>query len=306
MTVSVAEYLGQRTDVASPSIVPASAGVHLRCPFMNDTCSKLSKSRPNKPVCSVRKADGTLWIVCSHRLCATKKKIALSDYQIDKLHQVAKTVFNEDIALTDILVRREASMPVVDRSKYSADYIMLNTAHTSTSTGQSRIVLEMQGGGGETSKTGALTDYITEWEAVDSPSNDILSEEVRGPAPIVTNAWRRQQEQFIIKGNIAVQTGAGLVFCVGTLLYDYLWSRVSEGSLNDLRQDNWTLALVGFCEDTSAPPEPGPIPLVVDESRLLFTNYSTFINILTNQGQPCRELFQGTFDVLNGGTKTLE
>lgn len=70
MGVSVAEYYGQRTDIDTPVIHPVKG--QLPCPFTcGNTCKKLKSGNP--PVCSVRKADGTLWIVCSERLCATKK-----------------------------------------------------------------------------------------------------------------------------------------------------------------------------------------------------------------------------------------
>lgn len=61
MSVSVAEYFGQRTDTDANVIKPVS-GNH-KCPFMGGLCQKMAKSSPNKPVCSVRKADGTVWIV---------------------------------------------------------------------------------------------------------------------------------------------------------------------------------------------------------------------------------------------------
>lgn len=71
MAVSIAEYLGQRTDVEH-QIVPVSKGTLAQCPFMDRTCDKVSKN--NHPVCSVRKPDGTIWIVCEHRLCSTRQK----------------------------------------------------------------------------------------------------------------------------------------------------------------------------------------------------------------------------------------
>ena len=70
MGVSVAEYYVQITDFDTPIIQPVKGnGI---CPFSSgNTCKKLRSGNP--PVCSVRKADGTMWIVCSDRLCNTKK-----------------------------------------------------------------------------------------------------------------------------------------------------------------------------------------------------------------------------------------
>ena len=128
----------------------------------------------------------------------------------------------------------------------------------------------------------------------------MLREESKA-STLETNAWRRQQEQFIVKGNIALQTwkGYGMAFCMGTLLYDYLNSKIHFNTLPDLHTHNWTLALIGIKEDTSQPVVPGPIPLVVDESRLLFTNYQTFVHALINQGMPTPEAFTGDFVDLN-------
>jgi hypothetical protein len=119
MAVSIAEYLGQRTDVANP-IIPSKSSEAI-CPFMHHSCTKLE--RGNKPICSVRKSDEekSLWIVCEHRLCATKKTIKrdgkiqtipLSDHQSDILLQVAKTIFSPTIKANEILVKREVPLRV--------------------------------------------------------------------------------------------------------------------------------------------------------------------------------------------------
>ena len=118
-------------------------------------------------------------------------------------------------------------------------------------------------------------------------------------ATIETNAWRRQQEQFLIKGNVAIKAGNGrIVFCVGSLLYDYLYSRFLNSGLQDLRNYGWNLALISFKEDTENEISPGPIPLTIDRDKLLFTNYSSFLRVLTDQGEPCPGLFQDGFENL--------
>jgi hypothetical protein len=77
MGVAIAEYFGQRTDVATPIIQPVSRSSRNKlCPFMNKDCAKISKGL--KPVCSVRKRNGDIWIVCRDRLCSTNKNIPLS------------------------------------------------------------------------------------------------------------------------------------------------------------------------------------------------------------------------------------
>jgi hypothetical protein len=292
MSVRVAEYFGQNTESESPIIPIRDEGI---CPFMNDKCVKLAQN--NKPVCTVRKNNGDLWIVCRHRLCATKNKIPLSVYQKEVLFEVGKYTFGDDILPEDIAVKREVIIPVVEKSKYYADYIMLNNGSRGRRNGPKRVVLEMQGGG-ETSSTGAITRNIDSWEANSDRNNEELGKVVDAN-PIITNAWRRQQEQFIVKGNIAMQTGGGIVFCVGKPLYDYLWERTKNANLNDLRDHNWTLALIAFKEKVSDEKD-GPLFFEIDETRTLFTNYITFIQTLINQGEPCPKMFEGKFELLNG------
>lgn len=309
MGVSVAEYYGQRTDVDVPIIVPVNIPAKVAgsipwnntcpsCPFSaGNDCKKLKSGY--EPVCSVRKPDGTLWLNCSERLCSTKKDIPLIDHQKNILLQIGKHIFDPAVGLDDICVKREEPLNVIEGTKYKADYIMTVQGGRSAYSGPDRLIVEMQGGG-ETSSTGKQTAHIRQWRRLQAYSNAFLRRE-NGADTLETNAWRRQQEQFIVKGNIAMKTwkGYGIAFCVGTLLYDYLMNKLESANLPDLRQYNWTLALISFKEDTSNPPVPGPVPLIVDESRLLYTNYQTFVQALINQGEPSLDAFRGDFITLD-------
>ena len=313
MTVVVAEYLGVRTDTGvsiQPIPISKNRGPEekptLPCPFKNSHCDKAK--RGDKPVCSVRDSStGKLWIVCSHRLCATSpKRKALNDHQASVLHSVAKTIFSPTINKDDVIVKREVPIKVTDDSDYSADYVMWRKAPPQN---VSPVVLEMQGGG-ETTNTGELTQLIDSWDRPGSlPNNELLCTPVAGVAPLVTNAWRRQQEQFLVKGNVAMQSGGRMVFCVGSLIYDYLQLRFRAGILTDLRDDNWTLALLTFEEDTANPTPPASAPnsiqLRIDASRSLFTNYNSFVQVLTNQASPSRTLFTGEYIDLTGSPTTV-
>lgn len=161
------------------------------------------------------------------------------------------------------------------------------------------ILLEMQGGG-ETSSTKSISDHVASWAISEMPTNEYLRKQIAKPNSIETNAWRRQQEQFLVKGNIVSQTGGKIVFAIGELIYDYLFPRVSRANLRDLRKHNWTLCLLGIKEDKTEIPKAGAIPLTVDEDRLLFTNYSTFVRTLTDQGGPEPSIFEGEFISLEG------
>ena len=305
MSVSVAEYYGQRTDIDVPVIqpiaIPARVGNSIpwgdacpMCPFSSgNQCKKLKSG--NEPVCSVRKPDGTLWLNCSERLCATKKDLPINEHQRNILLQVGRHIFSPNISPSDICIKREERLSVIENTKYNADFIITVRGGRSDFSGPDRLILEMQGGG-ETTNTGEQTRYIKKWKRLATYSNAFLRAE-NGAQTLETNAWRRQQEQFIVKGNIAMKTwkGYGIAFCVGTLLYDYLMNKLASANLPDLRQFNWTLALMAFKEDTSQPPTQGPIPLVIDETRLLYTNYQTFVQALINQGEPSLDAFRGRF-----------
>ena len=310
MGVSVAEFFGQRTDVDTPIIAPIAIpdkgnsksipwGDNCpKCPFTNgNVCKKLKSG--NQPVCCVREPDGTLWINCPERLCSTKKNLLLCDHQKNILLQIGRHIFSPEITENDLCVKREEQLTVIEDTKYKADYIITLRSGRSAFSGPDRLILEMQGGG-ETTNTGVQTSHIEEWAADHNRTNAFLREET-GATPLETNAWRRQQEQFIVKGNIAMKTwkGYGMAFCVGTLLYDYLMNRLASANLPDLRNYNWTLALIGIKEKTDEPVRSGPIPLEVDETRLLYTNYQTFVQALINQGEPSLDAFRGNFIDLN-------
>ncbi|OGX19814.1 MAG: hypothetical protein A3K83_00140 [Omnitrophica WOR_2 bacterium RBG_13_44_8b] len=305
MSVTIAEYLGKRTDVNTPVITPIRKQRNIPCHFMNAPCDKIS--RGDKPICSVRKNGKTLWIVCRHRLCATTKNIPLSDYQKNILLSVAKKVFGSSIQPENVLIKREAPMHVSGRSTYKADFVMVDNSSNPSHMGPRKAVLEMQGGG-ETSATGNITRHVEAWARSRNRSNQQLSRLISGVGTIETNAWRRQQEQFLIKGRIAMQTGSGcgIIFCVGTLLYDYLLSRTNTASLRDLRQHNWTLALLSFKEKAPISAQAaGPIDLVLDDTRALFTDYQAFVRVIADVGNPSPDTFSGAFETLAGRTVNL-
>lgn len=312
MGVVVAEYLGVRTDRehALDAIKVYKGGdgqgrLNVKCPFMEDFCVKAR--RGDKPICSLRDtASYKLWVVCEHRLCATKKgsirnPVPLGGYQKEMLHSIAKEIYSPVIDRDDVLVKREVSVPVTATASYSADYVMWrkNPNLTTTSAPDRPVILEMQGGG-ETSNTGDLTKHIKQWEE----GNGVLSAPVSSVNPLITNAWRRQQEQFLVKGNAAMLTGGKMVFCLGSLIYEYLMPRLQRTTIfPDLRAANWTLALLAIveCTDSESPlleHAPQSIPLKVDPDRSLFTNYGFFVQAITNQGMASNEIFEGPYEAL--------
>ncbi len=99
-------------------------------------------------------------------------------------------------------------------------------------------------------------------------------------------------------------TGGRMVFCIGSMIYDYLIQRFRDGILADLSNANWTLALLTFVEDDekyNAPScAPDSIPLRIDKDRTIFTNYNSFVQVLTNQASPSPSLFIGDYMDLTG------
>ena len=243
-----------------------------------------------------------MWIVCSDRLCATKKDIPLCEHQRKMLLDIGRHIFSPDVTEDDVCVKREERLNVVEGTRYNADYVISLATGRSPYSGPDKMVLEMQGGG-ETTNTGKLTELVKRWQN-DPERNNAMLRAPSEASTLETNAWRRQQEQFIVKGNIAMKTwkGYGIAFCVGTILFDYLKVKLASANLPNLKDYNWTLALIAIKEDDTKPIEPGPIPLCVDETRMLFTNYQTFVQALINQGEPSLDAFRGTFVNLKGET----
>lgn len=309
MPVIVAEYLGVRTDTVSPilPIKDLQAKPKLPCPFRNSHCLKTAKGQ--QPVCSVRDTNGELWIVCEHRLCATTPKAApLNEHQKKILHTVAKSVFGSETTQESILFKREEPIPITDTSDYKADYVMWVNREPTQSPfgGEKACIVEMQGGG-ETAGTEKLTAHLKNWALQANPTNEFIRQPANA-VPLVTNAWRRQQEQFLVKGSVAMLTGGRMVFCVGSLLYDYLIQRLTTTNLLNLKNHNWSLALLAFVEDKNAtPPDCAPesIQFKIDEQRTLYTNYFSFVQALTNQGAPQPQIFTGEFDKFDGTKSTL-
>jgi hypothetical protein len=313
MAVSVAEYLG--IDIRSgKSIPPALGGVgsNVPCPFRTGNCDKIAKG--NKPICSVRDGSDVLWIVCPHRLCASSPKDApLNSYQVDVLQSIGRTIWDIEIDKSDLAVRREAPVRTTGRSNSYADFVMVPTPKLKSRMKDDEfrpVVLEMQGGG-ETSNTGALTELVEKWELEPDSDTNIttLSQVVKKVGTIEANAWRRQQEQFLYKGNVAVNSSGRLVFAVGSKLFDYLLKNLANTNIQDLRGANWTLALIGISEDSENSVDSfgtgDSIPLKIDSARLLFTSYSKFVNALINQGGSDDQLFKGNFSQLDGSELTI-
>lgn len=313
MAVKVAEYLGLRAEVSGTTIAPAIGTP--ACPFTNsEPCKKIANDK-KPPVCSVRKTargvDGMLWITCSKRLCASQHGISLSAYQSDMLYAIAKILFGAGINKDDVLIKSEEKIAfhAPEVKPYRADFTMqLRERKQSTMRGKNRFIVEMQGGG-ETSNTGKLTAQIADWKGKTARTNADLIVPVKDVGTLETNAWRRQQEQLLVKGSAAKDTGeCGMALCVGRALFDYIIRKIGEDRLRSFRKDPqtsaWTLAIIPIVETTANDAEGiragDSIVLEPDKDQTLYMDYDHFVNLLVAQGGDSSDAFKGKCLDLNG------
>jgi len=301
MAEKVGEYLGVDIKLHSPKSFDSDSKGEAACPFRSTPCIKLKKGQA--PVCSVRSPrDDSMWIVCEHRLCSsTPKDAALTEYQIEILHMIADTIAPNWRKYSRVAVQREGTVrrrPGQNSSDdSSADYFMVFLEKDSDEMHPrfKPVILEMQGGG-ETSNTKAMSDHVKRWE---KDSSLALSD----PMPISsieTNAWRRQQEQFLIKGSVATRSNGKLVFVVGGRLFDKLMSNLTSIPTAIEVDGGWTLAVLGVVESTTGVTTGTSTPIGIDPARILFTDYGAFARSLTDQGQYDPELFIGNYVTFEG------
>lgn len=291
MASEVFEYLGRYVVENGPQITPALKGA--LCPFSGNECSKVNRKNQQHPVCTIKSNDKS-WIVCKDRLCATSGAV-INSYQKIILLQIGRVAAQSQINPEEIIFSRERPIKVPNAAAYRADYIMVIRPNTPRAL---KLVIEMQGGG-ETSNTGDITKIVTDWvELGGERRNYHLLKASNKASPIPANAWRRQQEQFMVKGRVAVRSGGRLVFCIGELLFDYLQSKIANSPPIDLSRGNWTLCLI--CIKTNPTEAGSPLSVSIDNSRTLFTDYDAFVRTITSVGGVDEDLFKPPFETLDG------
>jgi hypothetical protein len=301
MTVFVAEYLGIKTE-QDKIIIPKILNLkdkpkNIQCPFRFGNCDKVQKGY--HPVCAIKNSANILWITCEHRLCCTTKTQVnigtaervtnppLVKHQKNILQQIAKEVYGDNVDFNDIGIKREASVPVKGGSSYHADFIMADTKNSSGI----NFILEMQGGG-ETTNTGKISRHLDTW-ATKNSNNKFLRQPISGAGTLVTNAWRRQQEQFLVKGDVAIKAGGRIVFAVGSLIYEYLYSRLNNPDFRSNKSLGWDLALLGFSEFDNSDSQ--SLAFKINKEKTLYTTYNFFVKALTNQGEISPNFFKGEY-----------
>lgn len=295
MGLRVTEYLGIPVE-KSKKIEPAGAGA--KCPFANIECSKISqRTNSKKPVCSVRKPNGRLWIVCRDRLCSSKGA-DLNQYQKNILHKIAQAVFNTNLELGQIIYKKEVSFKLNGSKKARADYILGVTKDVKIKRNEGyprKFIIEMQGGG-STSSTGTMTRHIDSWEKNSNRLPNELHIEL-GIGSIENDSWKRQLDQILIKGHIAVQSGYGFILCVGMALFEYMDTRLN---LNQVIMEEGRPDFVILPMIESYNQQTDKIDFTVAEKNIIYTSFHNFTNLITQQGEPQGEQFGGDYLTLDG------
>jgi hypothetical protein len=273
MALSVAEYLAQRTDVDTPSIYPTTLGERPApmCPFVGTTCSKLDRTNPQQPVCTVRTPDGRPWIVCTNRLIPSKTN-TITPYHTAVLGGVAEILF-PGADPVDIGFKPQQGVTMDDGKRVVLDYVLRTREEQFH--GRSKAILEIQGGG-ETNSTGFITRHLQVWAASRPRNNELLRQTVPQASPIPNNAWKRQLEQMFRKVPIALRFNAGFALVMGELLYNYVSGGL--GASGDYSHE-WEIALISIGETPSAQNGPLRIDRVVNSS---FLSFDQFIHAVRN------------------------
>lgn len=301
MSQFIAEYLGVAVKAGNRlPLVDSRTKPVVQCPFREGACAKAKKGQV--PVCSLRDSNSSeLWIVCEHRLCATSpKNTLLSPYQIEMLELVVGTLLPRRNEGGMLVVQREARVRRVPGRNQSGDSkadflaIVVDSDTSKPFEGSPRFIIEMQGGG-ETANTQKMTKLVRKWERRGNPDPGGLLTEAADSNPIETNAWRRQQEQFLIKGSVITRSSGKMVFAMGARLYDKVMGNLTSPPRPIGVGGGWTLALLGFVESASGVGTTKSLRLAIDPNRMLFTDYGGFVRSLTDQGSYDPELFKGKF-----------
>jgi hypothetical protein len=323
LAVTIAEYLGQRTDASSSDIIPSIRGGSNvpTCPFSGGACIKLAHNPPLQPVCTVRiddkTAKGRAFIVCSNRLIPAQA-VNITPAHTAALASIAQTVF-PGVANKDIGYRRQVGLNL-NPGSLILDYILHVDPIAAYARGPERVFLEVQGGG-ETNNTGTITRYIDDWNNQTPPTNAFLSQplntknlrahlnikkgKVNVPGIIPNNAWKRQLDQILKKAIIANHFGGAFALVCGDVLYDYIRRSIPVGGAFF---QQWEVALIGVSEvPASLPITPGAPLALTHVTKSVFMTFADFIAALQGFQVPAslNDPFKGSFDTLTNQKFTV-
>ena len=153
-------------------------------------------------------------------------------------------------------------------------------------------ILEIQGGT-ETSYTKILSDHVTKWEngeevgLDDFPVRVIRKGRLTTPGLIPANAWRRLQEQIIVKGGICVSSDKKFVAAMGKTIYLRLLEKLPLiETMKRQKIRNWNCAFIPYEISKGE-----AINFYFDINNILYLDLKELVNSLIEYGVRDDELF---------------
>jgi hypothetical protein len=269
MAVKIIEFLGINAYGLKPSD-PRLANKF--CPYMGKTCKKIDRKRPQKPMCVVESSSGVPLIVCEHRLLSTQMRNPTS-YQRSQIIEISKVIFEDGIQPNDIEYKYE----VTTKLRQRADFVLRDKRKGDA------CILEVQGGG-ETSYTGILTEHIQKWE---EGENLILDELKSKPGLIPANAWRRLQEQLIVKGGICARSNKKFVVATGKTIALHLLKKLALiEPMKRTKNGLWNCAFIPYQIRKGE-----AIEFYIDIDNILYLDLEELVTRLIEYGERDDELF---------------
>jgi hypothetical protein len=278
MAVKIIELLSMNTHGLSPS---DSRLTKKFCPYIGQTCKKINRELEQKPMYTVESSGGVPLIVCEHRLLSTMMQNPTS-YQRSRLLEIAKVVFEDDIEPHNVEYKYE----VTTKLRQRANFILRDKRNGDA------CILEIQGGG-ETSSTKILSDHVTKWEngedvGLDNfPVRVTKSGRLATPGLIPANAWRRLQEQIIVKGGICVSSDKKFVAAIGNTIYLRLLEKLPlVETMKRLKSGFWNCAFIPYQISKGE-----VIDFYIDVDNILYLDLKELITSLIEYGVRDDELF---------------
>ena len=278
MAVKIIEFLGINAHELNPS---DSRLANKLCPYMGKTCKKIDRYGEQKPMCVVESTGGVPLIVCEHRLLSTDMQNP-TPYQRSRLLEISKVIFEDGIEPQDLEYRYE----VTTRLRQRADFILRDKRNGDA------CILEIQGGG-ETSSTRILTDHVTRWEngenvrLDDFPFRVTKTGKKATPGLIPANAWRRLQEQLIVKGGICVSSDKKFVAAMGKTIYLHFLQKLPLlETMKRQKRSSWNCAFIPYEIRKNE-----IIDFHIDIDNVLYLDLKELVNRLIEYGVRDEELF---------------
>lgn len=206
-----------------------------------------------------------------------------TSYQRSRLLEISKVIFEDGIEPQDIEYKYEVTTQLRQR----ADFILRDKRNGDA------CILEIQGGG-ETSSTRIMSDHVTRWEngeqvgLDDFPVRVTRSGRLATPGLIPANAWRRLQEQIIVKGGICVISNKKFVAAMGKNIYLRLIEKLPLiETMKRPKLGDWNCAFIPYQISKGE-----TINFYIDINNVLYLDLKKLVTSLIEYGVRDDELFR--------------